>query len=829
MDASEIKFEGNGGTTFNSEEYCDSKTESSARLDHDIEEKSILEMDQICWTCLNTKNVNYMKDTCIGDANSLQLYEEIANIKIGSDSNESMQMMMICTNCSIKLGKVNSFIKMAQFHYTIMEEAANQIQKLNAQCDFNWVDYNVKKTAILRNALSNKKILDDTNILKIERDNGDQKGNKNEQDENVDCMSSIYYRSESSDDDIPLSEKLKILVNPTPETLKFNIKSRKRTRRKNISPKRKYVRKSKENLPDNNIDTENENASDIKEVLDLPDVCPLCLKQIRYLNKHLQSKHCLDWQNCICLKCEYHNKNTRELIEHCHTCSKNEELIELKSECNESICEKDFHDSDLDSDQREDFDYKPHMGSSMKRPSGKTSPCYFNYNCNKCENVAFDHYEGIEAHLKLVHSTESDCILCKTQFASHFSALYHIIVKHGRLKCCRLCLIGFKSAAELHAHYKSEEHNTKCAVCGEQFKNRKAVYEHRRKKHLNPQEENQKYKCPDCPKEFSNPHNINRHRAVAHNDLRFLCDTCGQSYTTKRNLRLHILKFHEGVPVQSKSTKKNFFCESCGRELRIFHKYAIALHRAKHKGHNFVCKKCYESFATEEEFKRHVEEMGHELFVCDKCPSQFVREENFKLHLKNHDAPGWNKNMFATWGKSAQLRNEKGEFVCCHCPKVFKDKQRLDNHIRVHTNERPYVCHICAKGFKTWIHRKTHLNIHLGIKKWTCKYCSKSFTNSSTLKGHEMIHTGERPHNCPECKKGFITISAMKKHRMTHFKTSDEKKNISLEKSDLKRDSEQESIAYKYDHIFAESNVSYEMVAPIKDTTVRILTVVKDC
>ncbi|ENN75393.1 hypothetical protein D910_09854, partial [Dendroctonus ponderosae] len=528
----------NGGTTFNSEEYCDSKTESSARLDHDIEEKSILEMDQICWTCLNTKNVNYMKDTCIGDANSLQLYEEIANIKIGSDSNESMQMMMICTNCSIKLGKVNSFIKMAQFHYTIMEEAANQIQKLNAQCDFNWVDYNVKKTAILRNALSNKKILDDTNILKIERDNGDQKGNKNEQDENVDCMSSIYYRSESSDDDIPLSEKLKILVNPTPETLKFNIKSRKRTRR------------------------------------------------------------------------------------------------------------------------------------------------------------------------KLVHSTESDCILCKTQFASHFSALYHIIVKHGRLKCCRLCLIGFKSAAELHAHYKSEEHNTKCAVCGEQ---------------------------------------------------------------------------------------------------------------------------CYESFATEEEFKRHVEEMGHELFVCDKCPSQFVREENFKLHLKNHDAPGWNKNMFATWGKSAQLRNEKGEFVCCHCPKVFKDKQRLDNHIRVHTNERPYVCHICAKGFKTWIHRKTHLNIHLGIKKWTCKYCSKSFTNSSTLKGHEMIHTGERPHNCPECKKGFITISAMKKHRMTHFKTSDEKKNISLEKSDLKRDSEQESIAYKYDHIFAESNVSYEMVAPIKDTTVRILTVVKDC
>jgi len=50
------------------------------------------------------------------------------------------------------------------------------------------------------------------------------------------------------------------------------------------------------------------------------------------------------------------------------------------------------------------------------------------------------------------------------------------------------------------------------------------------------------------------------------------------------------------------------------------------------------------------------------LYECDKCQSQFVREENFKIHLKNHDAPGWNKNMFATWGKSAKLRNDKGIF-----------------------------------------------------------------------------------------------------------------------------------------------------------------------
>lgn len=96
--------------------------------------------------------------------------------------------MMICTNCAIKLGKVNSFIKMAQLHYTIMEEAANQIQTLNAQCDINWADYNAKKTAIMKNALSNKTIIDDTTILKIERDSGDQKESNNEQADNVDNL-----------------------------------------------------------------------------------------------------------------------------------------------------------------------------------------------------------------------------------------------------------------------------------------------------------------------------------------------------------------------------------------------------------------------------------------------------------------------------------------------------------------------------------------------------------------------------------------------------------------------------------------------------------------
>ncbi|XP_050310891.1 zinc finger protein 93-like isoform X2 [Anthonomus grandis grandis] len=447
------------------------------------------------------------------------------------------------------------------------------------------------------------------------------------------------------------------------------------------------------------------------------------------------------------------------------------------------------------------------------------------FECTKC-HTSFNNYKDIETHAKEEHHGEASCVVCSKNLANPFALIYHMMVKHGKLKCCRLCLVSFKNSKEQMEHYKSEEHNTKCNVCGEQFKKRKALYEHRRKKHLNPEPENRKFKCPECSKEFTNRNNIKRHVMVAHCDVRFLCDTCGQSYTTKRNLRIHIQKFHEGLPVQNKPQKKCFFCELCGKELRIFHKYAIALHRAKHKGHKHVCKRCYDSFETEKQLRDHMTELKHDLYECDKCPAQFVTVENFKTHLKNHEAPGWNKNMFATWGQSAKLRNEKGEFVCTYCPKVFKDKQRLDNHVRVHTNERPYKCHICSKGFKTWIHRKTHLNIHLGIKKWVCKFCSKAFTNSCTLKGHEMIHTGERPHPCPDCKKGFITVSAMKRHRMVHLTNPGGKEKSCGKKEPIEEDPlkvetpEQEDtvvvinsnqdLMFKYGQIFSGGDMTYE-------------------
>ena len=59
------------------------------------------------------------------------------------------------------------------------------------------------------------------------------------------------------------------------------------------------------------------------------------------------------------------------------------------------------------------------------------------------------------------------------------------------------------------------------------------------------------------------------------------------------------------------------------------------------------------------------------------------------------------------------------KFKCPHvgCGKGFKDKKTLNQHVKLHTGEKPYKCHLCDYAGT----QKTSLNVHLaskhGIKK----------------------------------------------------------------------------------------------------------------
>lgn len=49
---------------------------------------------------------------------------------------------------------------------------------------------------------------------------------------------------------------------------------------------------------------------------------------------------------------------------------------------------------------------------------------------------------------------------------------------------------------------------------------------------------------------------------------------------------------------------------------------------------------------------------------------------------------------------------------CPICGKPFATKHNLNQHIRVHSGERPFICPVCGKGFKQKAHMQKHLSAH---------------------------------------------------------------------------------------------------------------------
>ncbi|KAF3858714.1 hypothetical protein F7725_011915 [Dissostichus mawsoni] len=234
------------------------------------------------------------------------------------------------------------------------------------------------------------------------------------------------------------------------------------------------------------------------------------------------------------------------------------------------------------------------------------------------------------------------------------------------------------------------------------------------------------------------------------------------------------------------------------------------------------CPKCDKTFDRAGKYESHTRvHTGEKPFQCDICLQRYSTKSNLTVHKKKHasDAPFQKKEHKCPFcnklhaSKKTLAKHNIQEFLtkrkrksevwkCAICLKTFTRKPHLQEHMILHTQDRPFKCsfcdeyfrsrfarlkhqekfhlgpfpcEICGRQFNDTGNRKRHIECtHGGKRKWTCFVCGKSVRERTTLREHLRIHSGEKPHlcsekahQCEECGKCFRRHD----HLTVHYKS----------------------------------------------------------
>ena len=81
--------------------------------------------------------------------------------------------------------------------------------------------------------------------------------------------------------------------------------------------------------------------------------------------------------------------------------------------------------------------------------------------------------------------------------------------------------------------------------------------------------------------------------------------------------------------------------------------------------------------------------------------------------------------------------------MCSECGQMFLTGGTLKKHLKTqHFDPQIYECHVCQKTFKRKDKLNNHLSIHTGIRPFLCDLCPKKFITKTKLKEHQRRHLG---------------------------------------------------------------------------------------
>ncbi|GBP27222.1 Zinc finger protein 175 [Eumeta japonica] len=243
----------------------------------------------------------------------------------------------------------------------------------------------------------------------------------------------------------------------------------------------------------------------------------------------------------------------------------------------------------------------------------------------------------LNIHLRNSGQKEA-CLVCGLVFFRGKEIKEHLASEHNEIVySCKDCPQFFSMESDLKRHQK-EAHNPNvfsCSDCGRVFP-RKSSFEVHSQMHA-------VRTCRSCGSQFTNRSCYRQHRSVCEPDAKpprfivpkkkrsnlrdlavYTCDYCSKTYTSRPQLKNHIIWIHMDVrPHQCQwcgkrfytsarlaehtvvhTRERNFGCDICGA--RLVSKMAAIYHRRRHTGEKpYECADCGEKFISSSRRTEH--------------------------------------------------------------------------------------------------------------------------------------------------------------------------------------------------------------------------------